>query len=145
MLKCPKCESESFVKSGFSCEKQRYKCKDCKCFFTRSSVKGYDFKTKVQAVRLFKEGLGFRAIGRLLGISFQTVANWVRDLGKTIKNSIEIKKEYDIVEVDEMWHYIKKNSKNCGSELLLITSQNKFLVFHLEAEDLRPQNDFLQS
>jgi hypothetical protein len=44
---------------------------------------------------MFKEGLGFRSIGRLLGISFQTVANWVRDLGKTIKNSIEIKAEYE--------------------------------------------------
>ena len=143
MLKCPKCTSESFVKSGFSHGKQRYKCRICKCFFTRSSVKGYNFKTRILAIKMYKEGLGFRSIGRILGISFQTVANWVRNLGKTIKNSIEIKAEYDVVEIDEMWHYVKKNAKNCGSGLLLIRSQNKFLIFNLEAEDLKPQSDSL--
>ena len=114
MNKCPKCGSVSYVKNGFVSKKQRFLCKDCKCNFTRSTIKGYGFEIKIQALKLYKEGLGFRSIGRLLEVSFQTVANWVRHFGKMIKDVIQkqdINQKYDFVEVDEMWHFLKKNAK----------------------------------
>ena len=135
MNKCPKCGSVSYVRNGFVSDKQRYKCKNCKCNFTRSTIKGYSFEVKMQALRMYKEGLGFRSIGRLLEVSFQTVANWVRHFGKMIKdviNNQNISQKYDFVEVGEMWHFLKKNAKNYGFGLLLIPLAREFLVLKLE-------------
>ena len=148
MNKCPKCSSVSYVKNGFISEKQRYKCKNCKCNFTRSTVKGYSFEIKIQALKLYKEGLGFRSIARLLEVSFQTVANWVRYFGKMIKDVMQkqdISQKYDVVEVDEMWHFLKTNIKNCGFGLLLIPSAKEFLVLRLVDGDLKQQKSYLQN
>ena len=148
MNKCPKCGSVSYVKNGFVSKKQRFLCKDCKCNFTRSTIKGYSFEIKIQALKLYKEGLGFRSIGRLLEVSFQTVANWVRHFGKMIKDVIQkqdINQKYDFVEVDEMWHFLKKNAKNYGFGLLLIPLAEEFLVLKLEEEDVKLQKSYLQS
>ena len=148
MNKCPKCGSVSYVKNGFVSKKQRFLCKDCKCNFTRSTIKGYGFEIKIQALKLYKEGLGFRSIGRLLEVSFQTVANWVRHFGKMIKDVIQkqdINQKYDFVEVDEMWHFLKKNAKNYGFGLLLIPLAEEFLVLKLEEEDVKLQKSYLQS
>ena len=142
MFNCPKCTSYNFVKAGFISESQRYKCKKCGYFFTKKCL-GYDIEIKIKAIRMFREGLGFRSIGRLLDVSFQSVANWVRNFGKILKENVKIESDFNIVEVDEMWRYIKKNSKNCGFGLLLIQSENKFLVFKLEDADLRPQKSSL--
>ncbi len=48
-----------------------------------------------------------------------------------IKNSIEIKAEPDVIEVDELCTFLKNEAKNDGFGLLLIESQNKFLIFAL--------------
>ena len=148
MNKCPECSSVFYVKNGFISEKQRYKCKNCKCNFTRSTVKGYSFEIKVQALKMYKEGLGFRSIARLLEVSFQTVANWVRHFGKMIKdviNSQNISQKYDVVEIDEMWHFLKTNIKNCGSGLLLIPLAEEFLVLRLEEGGFKRQKNSSQS
>ena len=142
MLNCPKCTSDNFVKAGFISENQRYKCKKCGYFFTKKCL-GYDIEIKIKAIRMFREGLGFRSIGRLLDVSFQSVANWVRNFGKILKENVKIESDFDVVEVDEMWHYVKKNSKNCGFGLLLIQSESKFLVFKLADADLRLQKSSL--
>jgi len=73
-MKCYRCKSENKVKAGFIRDLQRYKCKDCGCHF--SVEKKSDVKTKEQrrmALELYLEGMGFRAIGRVLNISYGTV------------------------------------------------------------------------
>ncbi|MFT4968080.1 MAG: transposase-like protein [Candidatus Deianiraeaceae bacterium] len=147
-MNCIKCGSDIFCKNGINTGIQRYKCKKCGVNFTRSTVKGYSFEIKIQALKMYKEGLGFRSIGRLLEVSFQTVANWVRHFGKMIKDVIQkqdISQKYDVVEVDEMWHFLKTNVKNCGFGLLLIPSVKEFLVLRLVEGGIKLQNNSLQS
>lgn len=76
---CPQCDSNNISRNGIVKEKQRYKCKDCGYNFTvdklGKSIEGY-FVTK--ALQLYLEGLSFREIERLLGISHVSVMNWVR-------------------------------------------------------------------
>ena len=80
---CPKCQSIHFVKAGFNAGKQRYKCKDCNYYFTvQKPSRHKDEATKEMAIKMYLEGLGFRAIGRLLGISYGTVYQWVKQLGQ---------------------------------------------------------------
>ncbi|MDO4897179.1 MAG: helix-turn-helix domain-containing protein [Moraxella sp.] len=80
---CPKCQSQHFVKAGFNNGRQRYKCKLCNHYFSvQKSVRHKSDETKQMAIKMCLEGLGFRAIGRLLGISHQTVYKWVKQLGE---------------------------------------------------------------
>ena len=109
-MRCPKCSSKEYVKSGFSRRKQRYKCGFCGCHFTQSHNRNASIETKLQALRLYREGVGFRGIGRILGFSDVAVLNWIREFGKDTEVTVEcqnvdLKKqnmEIDVVKMDEM-------------------------------------------
>jgi transposase-like protein len=84
-MNCPKCTSDKSVKSGIIKGKQRYKCKECGCHYTvelKSTAKPQSMKK--QALHLYLEGLGFRSIGRFLGVSNVSVLNWIRSFGKEV-------------------------------------------------------------
>lgn len=75
---CPHCNSTNISRNGIVKEKQRYKCKACNYNFTvdkpGKNIESY-FVTK--ALQLYLEGISFREIERLLGISHVSVMNWV--------------------------------------------------------------------
>jgi uncharacterized protein YjcR len=68
---------------------------------------------KKQALHLYLEGLGFRSIGRILGVSNVSVLNWIRDFGEEVKELHVQSQEIEVVEVDEMRTY------TCQKKLLL--------------------------
>ena len=118
-MQCPKCHSLNHVKSGFTYGKQRYKCKSCACHFTQSHKRGAPLETKKYALKLYLEGNGFRAIGRLMGISNVTALNWIRELGKSAEKHIQLQppiphKHIKTAEIDEMWHFTRKKNENYG-------------------------------
>ena len=82
---------------------------------------GKDPQLRQQALRLYVEGLGFRAIGRLLQVSNVTVLKWVRPAGQQLENrlaeSAEQPRSIPVVEIDERsaaavthLHWTKKNA-----------------------------------
>jgi transposase-like protein len=76
---CPKCESIKVVKSGVINKRQRYKCKACSYFFTVNKIgKNIDSYYVVKALQLYIEGISYREIERLLGISHVSIMNWVK-------------------------------------------------------------------
>jgi len=138
-MHCPKCLSEHYVKNGIKYDKQRYKCKKCGCHFTQSHKRGASLETKLLALNMYLEGLGLRSIGRILKVSNVTVLNWIRTLGKSVKDYVQAHmpddiRYIDVIEMDEMWHFSKKKNDNCGSGLLSIDIPKKSLGFPLEAE-----------
>ena len=93
-MNCPKCKSDKKIKAGFIKDRQRYKCKECGYHFTvelKSTAKPISMKKT--ALHLYLEGLGFRSIGRFLGVSNVSVLQWIRRFGK----------EIEILDVDEMF------------------------------------------
>jgi transposase-like protein len=69
VMNCPRCGCINHCKNGVIKGRQRYKCKDCKYYYTverKSDIKSK--QVKCQAFELYLEGLGFRAIGRFLYI-----------------------------------------------------------------------------
>ena len=110
-MKCPRCSSESHSKDGIIKGRQRFKCKDCNYRYTvekKSNVKSVEIKRL--ALEMYLEGLGFRAIGRILKISYGTVFQWIKKWGE----QVDIPKRDEaisIVELDEMHTYVsqKKN------------------------------------
>lgn len=77
--KCPKCSGESFVKAGLITYKQRFKCKDCGYHFTVAKEgKSIDAKIVKRALQLYLEGMSYREIESVLGVSHVSVMNWVK-------------------------------------------------------------------
>ncbi|MGV3641491.1 MAG: transposase-like zinc-binding domain-containing protein [Adhaeribacter sp.] len=80
MMTCKRCGGNDSHKNGMMNGKQRYRCKICGFNYT-TGFRGKPLEVRQQALKLYLEGLGFRAIGRILGVSNVTVLNWVRAYG----------------------------------------------------------------
>lgn len=119
-MDCPKCKSSRYIKLGKVKEKQRYKCKICNYRY-RVSRKSTAKSKEVRriALELYLEGLGFRAIGRVLRISYGTVYKWIKKWGEEI-SQLTSPKAVKEVEIDELHTYIGSKKSTAGYGLLLI-------------------------
>jgi len=115
-MHCPKCRCAEAVKNGTMNQKQRYKCKHCGCNYTQSTLSRTPVAKRIEAIKLYLEGVGFRGIERLTGVPHSTLINWVKNLGAEIERlRPELTEQVMTVELDEMWHFIQKKHKNAGS------------------------------
>jgi transposase-like protein len=65
-----RCESKTIVNNGKPKGKQRYKCKSCGFNFVEiDGRRGKNVDKQKMAIHLYLENMGFRAIGRVLGVS----------------------------------------------------------------------------
>ncbi|ABD45831.1 conserved hypothetical protein [Neorickettsia sennetsu str. Miyayama] len=76
-MHCPKCNSVRFIKSGKAKEKQRYKCLNCGCQFSRNEKHGAPLRLKMHAVQLFLSGISMNSIAKIFSVSPPTVMRWV--------------------------------------------------------------------
>ncbi|OOR87770.1 hypothetical protein B0182_11505 [Moraxella bovis] len=105
--------------------RQRYKCKGCSHYFSvKKPIRHKSNETKQMAIKMYLEGLGFRAIGRLLNISHQTVYKWVKQLGEEHQIRFDDKQEIDLVELDEIHSYTKHKKTTAGPRLPSADIQN---------------------
>jgi transposase-like protein len=142
-MTCSKCSSERRVKSGIVRGRQRYKCKDCGCNYSvelKSTAKPRYLKK--QALHLYLEGLGFRSIGRFLGVSNVSVLNWIRSFGKEVEKLNSESKEIEMVEVDEMHSYIGSKKTIVGYGLLLIDMEKTSSTSLLATGETKRQRNF---
>jgi transposase-like protein len=139
-MDCPKCKSNHHVKDGIIRGKQRYKCKDCRYRYTverKSDVKTRE--TRRLALEMYLEGLGFRAIGRILKISYGTVYVWVKEWGTQVdlpRREAHVK----TVELDEMIHFIESKKSTTRHGLLLIDLEKSISILSVRAA-IQEQND----
>ncbi|MBD2083074.1 IS1 family transposase [Leptolyngbya sp. FACHB-17] len=78
-MNCPQCGSTHINKNGHCRGKQNYRCKSCGRQFVESrSARGYSEDAKQICLKMYRDGIGFRAIGRATGISHNTIINWVK-------------------------------------------------------------------
>lgn len=115
VMNCPKCAHAEAVKNGNVNGKQRYKCKGCGCNYTQSSRYRIPREKRLECLKLYLEGVGFRGIERLTGVSHVSVIKWVRELGERIEVlRPQAGGQVDVMELDEMWHFVKKIQQMLG-------------------------------
>ena len=80
MNPCPYCQASTKqrkigrTKAG----SQRYQCQHCgRRYSPDPKTQGYPDELRQQAVKFYSDGMNFRRIARHLGVSHQTVINWV--------------------------------------------------------------------
>ena len=117
-MSCPRCQHEHFVKNGFVNEKQRYKCKDCNYQWTENhTYRGRPLAEKAFTVFLYCHGLSMNAIAKMLDASPSTILEWIRNFGEEHAKPPEPQgSDAVVLELDEMWHYVKKKAKALDME-----------------------------
>jgi transposase-like protein len=113
-MDCPRCGSVENTKAGLALGRQRYKSKHCQYHYTvlkRSSEKPPE--TRQLALELYLEGLGFRAIGRILKVSNTAVLGWIKKAGEKVALSPG-DEPVDVVEVDEMHTFVCQKKVTVG-------------------------------
>jgi transposase len=139
-MNCPKCKSSNNKKNGIVGERQRYKCHDCDYNYS-VEIKSTAISTfvKRQALQLYLEGLGFRSIGRFLGVSHVSVQKWIKKFGQELED-LKSENEISIVEMDEMHTYIGNKKNIAGYGLLLIELGKSSSTALLVVEERKPDN-----
>src|ERR1700710_1593127 len=127
-LRCKGCGSEGHVKNGFMRGKQRYRCKACGLNFTDTPPRGMPLQVKVTAVLLYVSGLSMNRTAKLLGVSTPSVQTWIEQFAKDHAKKPEPEGRALVVELDEMWHYLKKSRASSGSGRLGIVLQGSWLT-----------------
>ena len=124
-MNCPHCQTARIVKNGLSRHgHQRWQCLDCKKTFGEKDRRLVAPETKAAALAQYLEGVGQRATERLLGVSHNSITNWVKKAvsGQVLKATPADKVEW--VEADELWTYVAKKKLLAGSGGLLIVLPN---------------------
>ena len=123
MAACPKCTHQHVVKAGKIGGKQRWRCRGCGYQWTRTTPRGRPLWQKSLAVFLYCHGVSMNALGKMFGVRTSSVLKWIRRYATAHAVKPEPVGNAIIVELDEMWHYLKKNGGNSGSGRLWIVIQ----------------------
>ena len=90
---------------------QKYRCHACKKIYNPAPQKqGYDQQKRHMALKMYVDGLGFRRIGRLLGVNHQSVVNWVNAYHAALPPLPEVAPDtegkVEVIEMDELFTFI---------------------------------------
>ena len=122
-LRCKGCGSGEHIKNGFMRGKQRYRCKACGLNFADTPPRGMPLRVKVTAVLLYLSGPSMNRTAKLLGVSTPSVQAWIEQFAQAYGQKPAPEGRAVVIELDEMWHYLKKSRTSSGSGRLGIVLQ----------------------
>jgi transposase-like protein len=119
MNTCPYCQATSYqAKNGLTeAGSQRYKCQLCGRKYTPAPREhGYPNRFREQAVKLYSDGMNFRRIARHLGVSHQTVINWVNAAVAQLPPPA-MPETAEVIEMDELYTFIERKKRSLRDDL----------------------------
>jgi len=130
---CPKCESTEATKSGVVGGRQRYKCKNCGYHFSVAKV-GREVNTYyvIKALQLYVEGVSYREIERLLGVSHVSVMNWVKKYGMKAPRQTDYHPTYKILNQKELSEFFQDPANLKGAGLVVTELGDKYMMIRWE-------------
>ncbi len=130
---CPRCQSTQVIKAGIVADRQRYKCKSCQYYYTVSKLgKTIDEYYIIKGLQLYLEGLSFREIERLLGVSHVTVSNWVKKFGVKKLEDLRYHPSYKILNHNELNEFIADRNNLASHGVLITEVGDKYMVIKWE-------------
>ena len=134
---CHHCYSDDYKKNGSTDNVQRYFCNRCRRTFS-SNGERFDKSVKEQALQMYLNNVGIRKIALFLKVSPAGVLKWIKKAGQDLSFRLDIASNRmksdlpDIIELDEIYSYVKKNSKGLSSGLLILG--DKVVLFPILSE-----------
>jgi transposase-like protein len=133
ILVCPKCQANHIVKSGIVAGKQRFLCKSCNYYFTVNKIgKKIDNYYVTKALQLYLEGLSFREIERIIGVSHVTVSNWVKEFKVKKPSHGDYHPTYKIFSHNELIEHLKNKDQLSGAGMIITELGDKFMLIKWE-------------
>mgnify|MGYP002626344167 FL=1 len=134
MLNCPKCGSKKVRKNGKNRGTQRMICCECGKTFP-SEPKRISKETKQKALMMYLNNVGIRKIALIFNVSPTSVLRWIKNAHKLlmelIKNFNPLSHDKaDIIELDEIYTYVKKRKKEQSYGLLIL--EDKCALLHIQ-------------
>ncbi|MEM9299176.1 MAG: helix-turn-helix domain-containing protein [Bacteroidota bacterium] len=130
---CPKCNSSVVIKSGIIKNRQRFKCKKCHYLFTVNKLgKIIDDYYVIKALQLHLEGISYREIERLLGVSHVSVMNWVKKYNIKAPERYDYRPTYKILNHTELLETMANSDYLSESGMLITELGDKFMVIKWE-------------
>ena len=106
-MQCPHCAHPDSIRYGTSRGVQRSRCQACRRIF-QTLRRGKDPALKQQACQLYLEGMGMRAIGRVLCINHKAVSRWLVQAAQSLRASPPQTEVCSFIEIDELCTVISK-------------------------------------
>lgn len=130
---CPNCNSDNHIKSGIVNNRQRYKCKSCGYYFTVNKLgKKIDDYYVNKALQLYLEGLTYREIERILGISHVSIMNWVKKYNIKRPFNSSYHPTYKIFNASELSNYFQDTQNLSGAGVVITELGDKFMLIKWE-------------
>ena len=130
---CPSCGGDQSVKSGVVKERQRYRCKQCNYHFTvERKGKRIDDYYVTKALQLYLEGLSYREIERILGVSHVSVINWVKQHKVKRPENRAYHPTYKILTHAELIKYYSDPLNLKGAGMVLTELGDKYMLIRWE-------------
>ncbi|QNK77622.1 IS1 family transposase [Winogradskyella sp. PAMC22761] len=130
---CPNCSSDQYVKSGIVNKRQRFKCKKCNYYFTVNKIgKKIDDYYVNKSLQLYLEGLTYREIERILGISHVSVMNWVKKYNIKRPYNSNYHPTYKILNANELSRYFSETENIKGAGVIVTELGDKFMLIKWE-------------
>ena len=130
---CPKCSNSKTIKSGIVKNRQRYFCKKCNYYFTVNKLgKQIDDYYVIKALQLYLEGVSYREIERLLGVSHVSVMNWVKKYHISAPERYDYRPTYQILSHPELQSFMSDMSNLKSSGMVITELGDKFMLIKWE-------------
>lgn len=127
--KCPKCNSLDVSRNGIVKERQRFKCKKCNYNFTVDKIgKGISSYYVIKALQLYIEGVSFREIERLLGVSHVSVMNWVKKYQIKMPDRANNHATYRVMNHKELVEFYADRKNLEGAGMIVTELGDKFMM-----------------
>jgi transposase-like protein len=131
--KCPKCSGTEAVRNGIINKRQRFRCRGCGYNFTvEKAGKSISSYYVVKALQLYIEGVSYREIERLLGVSHVSVMNWVKKYGIKAPENQNYHPTYKVFNHAELAAYMSKPENVAGSGMIVTELGDKFMLIKWE-------------
>jgi transposase-like protein len=101
-MQCPECKSTHIRKNGHRRGKQNHICVDCGRQFIDdyTALRGYSDEVKRECLKMYVNGMGFRAIERVKGVHHTTLITWVRQVGELLPDAYDPQTTPEVGELD---------------------------------------------
>jgi transposase-like protein len=108
LMQCPECQSTHVNKNGQKKGKHNYICVGCGRQFIDcyQPHKGYSEEVKRECLKMYVNGMGFRAIERIKGVHHTSIINWVKLVGELLPDAYEPDTIPLVGELDELETFV---------------------------------------
>lgn len=131
MPECPYCGSTKVRLNGKSRGTQRMLCLSCNKTFAKDP-KRVSKSDKQKAILMYLNNVGIRKIALFFGVSAPAVLKWIKNAHKLLTELLEnfdplTSEKADIIELDEIYTYVKKRKIEQSYGLLILGDKNVLL------------------